>query len=116
MTLDDFKTWQTSFTLCTVSAVGAYAVLLLQSFFHESRIAIAGLLGGLACAAVTIVADDVYLVVAVIAGLLVFGFSVLSIAANIRQPKFWLPLAIFLLTAPAAGGAYWYIYNATAAS
>ncbi|TQV67976.1 hypothetical protein FKG94_24385 [Exilibacterium tricleocarpae] len=116
MTFDEFQTWQMVFTLCAVSAVTAYAVLLLQSLFHDVRIGIAGLFGGLACAVLSVIADSVYLFAAVIVGLLIFGFTVFAVMNNIKQPKFWVPLAIFTLTAPGAYGAYWYLNTATAAS
>ena len=114
MTLDEFRTWQMVFTLCAVTAAGAYAVLILQCLFHERRIAIVGLFGGLACAALAVVAGGIYPVAATVAGLLFFGFTVYSMLANIRQAKFWVPLVVFLVAAPGAGSAYWYIHDATA--
>ena len=107
MSAQELSTWGAVFTLSATTTAIAYFILAMLAFIHDMRIAIVGLAGGILAGYGYVIADEVGMLIKVIAGLIVLAFILLFVFSNLKRKSVWIPGMAFLLSAPVT----WYAFS-----
>lgn len=99
MNADDLKIINLVMALAVTAGIVCWAVILLQAFFHDMRIAIVGLFGALLAAYAYFFSETGGEIVRVIAAVINFGFVIWFLIKNIRKWSVWLPVSLFIISA-----------------
>lgn len=107
MNADDLKTLNLIMAIAVTVGAVSWAVIMLQAFFHDRRIAIVGLFGALLASYAYFFAAEAGQVVRMLAGIINLGLIFWFLVTNIRRISVWIPVSALF----ASVGIAWYFMN-----
>lgn len=106
MTSESFQFAANVFALSGATAAVAWAVLLLQGWFADRRIALVAVLGTLLATGISVFAEDAGRNVAMAATAIAAVLFLIWLGAHLRKASVWVPAVVFAVSASATVWAY----------
>lgn len=98
MSAEDLKIINLVIAVAATVGIVSWAIILLQAFFHDVRIALVGLFGALLAAYAYYFSDLAGDIVRVFAALINLGFVGWFLVKNVKKLSVWLPVSLFLVS------------------